>query len=253
MRTRSELYQFHCENLREVSRGIERIQLAARHAIAVQDDYTLSALIRLHGLLLGTWAECRLKKLLYEKSGFTDSERTQIRTMENQYQRWTKTVDLAFRKHFDLSDAAINATTIPFSAAARHAECLRLLKDELRPVIELRNKLAHGQWVYLLNSSEDEVNASQIAALKKENLLTLQFKRDLIDHIAKLINDLVVSVSFDRDFDTHYRQIADTSARLKTQNYANYAVRLQQRRAHGTMSRKQNDKTAIRHSSGQDC
>lgn len=233
MRTRAELYKFHCENLRQVSRGIARVELAARRAIATNDDLTLFALIRLHALLLGTCAECRLKKLLYEASGFSDDDQLQIRAIDNQHQRWMAAVERAFRKRFKLPHAAISATTIPFTAAARYAECQRLLEDELRPVIELRNKFAHGQWAYLLNNSEDDVSTAQIAAFKNENLLTLQLKRALIDDLARVINDLIVSVAFDRDFDTHYKRIAHTSMRLKRQDYSDYVNRLLDRHARG--------------------
>lgn len=240
MRTRGELYRFHCANLREVSRGIERVELAARRAISIHDEHTLGALVRLHALLLGTWAECRLKKLLFEPSGFSDVEQIQVRAAANEHQRWTTAVELAFRKRFNLAHAPITAMTIPFTAASRYAECQRLLEDELRPVIELRNKFAHGQWAYLLNNQEDDVSTLQMAAFKKENLLTLQFKRELIDALARVINDLVVSVAFDRDFDRHYRRIADTSMRLRRQGYADYAKRLQSRYARGKQFRERN-------------
>ena len=238
MRTESELYRFHSANLREVSRAIERVEIAARRAIATVDEVTLRALIRLYALLLGAWAECRLKKLLYEPSGFDQGDRTKIQEVSDQHGRWRTTVEMSFRKRFNLPHAAINSNTIPFTAAARYTECQQLLQDQLRPVIELRNKFAHGQWAYLLNNDENDVSSAQMAAFKQENLMTLQFKRDLINHLAALINDLVVSVVFDRDFDSHYARIAHTLSRLAHQRYVDYANRLQARHSRGKILRK---------------
>jgi hypothetical protein len=96
MKTESELYCFHCANLREVARGIERVEIAARRAIATVDEVTLHALIRLYALLLGAWAECRLKKLLYEPSGFDQADRAKIRAVSDQHGRWRATVEYLF-------------------------------------------------------------------------------------------------------------------------------------------------------------
>ena len=233
MRTIDDLYRFHCENLRQVSLGMGRVERSTRRAIAQRDEPTVHALIRLYALLLGSWSECRLKKLLYEKGGFSDDERTTIRSIADQHGRWTRTVEIAFRKRFNVPNAAIIPPAIPFTAAARYAECQKLLHDDLRPVIELRNKFAHGQWAYLLNNDEEDVSTAQMASFKMENFMTLQFKRDLINHLASVINDLVISIAFDRDFDAHYKFIADATVRLQTHDYSSYAARLQARHARG--------------------
>jgi hypothetical protein len=233
MRTTEDIYRFHCENLRQVSLGMGRVERSTRRAVAQNDEPTVHALTRLYALLLGTWSECRLKKLLYEKGGFSDDERTTIRSIAHQHGRWIRAVEIAFRKRFKVPNAVLTPPAIPFTAAARYTECQRLLRDDLRPVIELRNKFAHGQWVYLLNNEEDDISTAQMASFKKENFMTLQFKRDLINHLASVINDLVISMAFDRDFDAHYRFIADARTRLETHDYNSYATRLRARHARG--------------------
>jgi hypothetical protein len=233
MRSQSELYRFHCENLRRVSTGMDRIAAASRRAIATSDSTTLTSLIRLYALLVGTWAECRLKKLLYEPSGFSNADRAVIRGGMPQYDKWCTTVELAFRKHYGVKNAELNSSSLPFTAAARYAESLKLLKTELRPLIELRNSFAHGQWAYFLTNDEEDVNTDQMSAFKKENLLTLQYKRDLLTHLADLVNDLVVSKAFDRDFDFHYKLIAHARDRLANQDYSEYEVRLRDRYSRG--------------------
>ena len=44
-----------------------------------------------------------------------------------------------------------------------------LLEAELRPVIELRNKFAHGQWSYILTNDEEDVNSKQMASFVGKN------------------------------------------------------------------------------------
>jgi hypothetical protein len=237
MATEQDLYRFHCENLRHVSRGMDRIQLTIRRAISSSDDLTTESLVRLYALLVGTWAECRLKKALYEPSGFDAAARNLILSAQTQHDCWKATVEAAFRKRFKVAAATLDKNSIPFTAAARYAEALELLETELRPIIELRNKLAHGQWRYLLTNDGTDVSTTQMAAFARENFLTLQYKRDLLAHLASLINDLVVSVAFDRDFDDHHRLITYTQNRLRRQKYQNYVAKLRARYARGKAAR----------------
>lgn len=230
MRTPSDLYRFHCENLRQVGVGLDRTALQLRRAISSADAITEASLLRLYALLLGSWAECRLKKVLYEPTGFNDIERGDIRRLDSQIDRWIGAVERAFRKRFGVSKAPLDPSTLPFAAAARFREANVLLNDQLRPVIELRNKFAHGQWAYLLTNDEEEVSSAQMANFKRENFLSLQIKRDLIAYLAAVVNDLVVSSAFDRDFDYHHKLIGYAQQRLSIQRYEDYCSRIRARR-----------------------
>src|SRR2546427_18894 len=82
-------------------------------------------------------------------------------------------------------------------------------------VIVLRNKLAHGQWAYPLNEQLDDVAQSQMDALRDENILSLKQKSGLIEAFCDSIHDLVVSPpTFERDFDNHFRRVAQLRANL---------------------------------------
>ena len=105
-----------------------------------------------------------------------------------------------------------------------------MLKDELQPIIELRNKLAHGQWIYLLNSEGNDIAQTQMNKLRVENLLSLQFKRNLITYLSSVIHDLVVSKpTFERDFDNHFRAIIETKRNLLHRNYDDYVEKMRQK------------------------
>ena len=59
--------------------------------------------------------------------------------------------------------------------------------------------------------------------IHKENLQSLQFKFDLIGHLADAIHDLVVSpATFERDFEKHFRKLLQTRTNLVTKNYTRY-------------------------------
>ncbi|HIB9634549.1 TPA: hypothetical protein ACWZTX_003558, partial [Escherichia coli] len=80
-----------------------------------------------------------------------------------------------------------------------------VLSNELRILIEIRNKLAHGQWIYPFNNEGNTVDPDKYKLINKENLQSLQFKYSLAQHLVDAVHDLVVSpTTFERDFESHF-------------------------------------------------
>ena len=227
-RNPSKLYAHHVANLRELELAISHTARLARVAIASRDpQQSLRSLLRLYAFLVGAWAECRLLKLLHEESGFSDDERSAILAKSTQGEQWGETVDFAFRKHHKVPKAPLDERILGVAHAARRSALHDVLNNELRIVIEIRNKLAHGQWVYPLNSDGTAVEPEKYKQINKENLQSLQFKFDLLGHLADAAHDLVVSPqTFERDFEMHFRKLFQVRTNLRTKNYAKYETSL---------------------------
>lgn len=237
-KTPEQLYKFHVVNVRQVNAALSRLFLRLRAAVAADDAPTLEAFTRLSTLLLACWAEARLSKLLYEENGFSAPERMRVASERTQLDRWLKAIELAFRRHYGVPLAALGPATLPHSAAGRHNELVVLLNDELGPVIQLRNRLAHGQWHYPFNEAGDDVVPAQYKALQDQNVLHLEFKQRLLGAVADAIHDLVVSkATFERDFDGHFKRISDARRDLKTRSYSDYVQKAKARYKRGQAKR----------------
>jgi hypothetical protein len=113
-----------------------------------------------------------------------------------------------------------------------------MLEKDLRSIIEVRNKLAHGQWIYPLNSGNNDIAQKQMNTLKSENLLSLQYKKQLITHLADIIHDLIVSKpAFERDFNNHYKYIINTRRNLRTRDYEKYLRQMKAKFERGKIKR----------------
>ncbi len=224
----SKIYSHHVANLRELELAIGHTGRLARAAIASKDpQQSLRSLLRLYAFLIGAWAECRLQKLLHERLGFTEAERSVLFAEAVQLDRWFATVDLAFRKHHNITKAQLDERTLGVSSAARRAALRGVLDKDLRIIVEIRNKLAHGQWFYPLNNEATAVEPEKYKLINKENLQSLQFKFALIGHLADAIHDLVVSpATFERDFEGHYRKLLQVRTNLVSKPYAKYEQKL---------------------------
>lgn len=219
----ADLYNAHVLNLRAVQAGIVRIERELRAAIARQDQPSSETLLNILLLLTGAWAECRLRKLLYEPSGFDDVERATVLNSQNQIASWQCALELGYRKRYGVPTAALSERTLSHTAWMRYRAIYTLIDTELRPIIEMRNTLAHGQWSRPLNSAGNDVVGTMIAAMKRENALTSRFKFTLLEALANLVHDLVSSVNaFERDYDVHYKHIVDTRRDLQTRDYGRW-------------------------------
>ena len=240
MKPAKKLYQFHVANLQEIDRAMDKIARVLRMAISQNDKITTSAFMRLYALLLGAWAECRLQKLVYEPQGFDDTERNTIRTESTQLKQWQKAVEIAFRRQYKIPKAVLSAGVLSHSAYSRYKTLSDMLTNDLGAIIELRNKLAHGQWVYPLNNEGNDVAQEKMDALRVENLLSLQFKKTLLETLSSAIHDLVVSKpTFERDFDHHLRIIVETQRNLKKRDYKSWAENMRQKYERGKIKKAQ--------------
>ncbi|WP_210437782.1 hypothetical protein [Vibrio crassostreae] len=227
-RNPSKIYKQHVANLRELELALSHTSRLARSEIASKDpQQSLRSLLRLYSFLIGAWAETRLKKLLNEEYGFTEEERNSVQSQSSQYEQWCLTVDLAFRKHHKIRKAPLDERNIGVAHAARRAALLDVLANELKILIEIRNKLAHGQWIYPFNNEGTEVEQNKYRLINQENLQSLQYKLALVGHLADAIHDLVVSPeTFERDFEDHFKKLYQVRTNLVTKSYEKYSQSL---------------------------
>lgn len=236
----SAIYTFHVENLRELEKALANVGRLAKEEIAKRDSQnSLRSLLRLFTFLIGAWAECRLMKLLHEEYGFDATERRSIESARSQYEMWTKVVEHAFRKHYNIPRGYLDCSSLGDTKAAYYHGLLTSLDNELKIVIEIRNKLAHGQWRFPLNSSGTSIQVEKERLISRENLLTLQIKYRLIGKIADAVHDLVVSpATFERDFNDHFALLSQARIDLNRRSYEKYRDKLINARERARLQRK---------------
>lgn len=246
LRNPSKIYSQHVANLRELELAISHTGRIARSEVASKDpEQSLRSLLRLYSFLIGAWAETRLRKLLHEEFGFDESERKKITDKSSQLEQWKETINIAFRKHQKIAKASLDERSLGVAHAARRAALLDVLSNELKIIIEIRNKLAHGQWIYPFNNDESAVDSDKYKLINKENYQSLHFKFALIGHLADAVHDLVVSpATFERDFEAHFKKLFQIRANLTSKNYATYQSSLIKSRENARAVRKSNAETS---------
>jgi hypothetical protein len=223
-----DLYRAHVKNLRAVETACAHIYLELKRCLAIQQVAAADALLKTFVLLIGAWSEVRLQKLFHENNGFSDAERSRILALDTKLEQWKVALEIGFRRRYGVPNAILSKQSLPPTAFLRYQEINRLIDNDLRPIIEIRNKLAHGQWARTLNSEMTDISPAMMALLNSENALSANFKKKIIEALSRIVNDLIVGgIAFDRDFDIHYRVLEQTRTNLKTRVYEEWVLLLQ--------------------------
>lgn len=248
MRTPAQLYKFHSANLARVEDALDQVEIHLRCAVATQDRKSQKALLPLYSLMIGASAETQLMKILHEPKAFTELQKQAIINSRVHLDRWHKLLESAVRNHHGLNEAkAISDATIPATDYFYFRELNQLLDHQLKIVIELRNKMAHGQWEYPFTDNFQDVSSDKMRILRQENLLTLKFKRSILKYLLFIIRDVAVSrLAFHRDFDTQYARMKHAMRNLQTRDYEKYRDSLIRKKQRGRVKELANYRAAVR-------
>jgi hypothetical protein len=232
-----DLYKAHVLNLRSVDAGIAQTERQLRAAISRCDESATKTLLFVLLLLSGSWAECRLRKLLFEPNGFSAADRQSITSSRTQLDWWKSSVELGFRKRHNIKRANL-VTALPVTPRLRYLALIEALENDLRPIIEMRNTLAHGQWARPLNSDCTDISGPMIVALNNENALSARFKLTILDKLSAVVHDLVAgNHAFERDFDRHFDLVENARRNLSNRSYDNWKAAMQRNYQSGLVKR----------------
>jgi len=235
--TDAALYKAHVKNICAVKEGIAQVKRNLNRAVAEENASLTETLKKLYLFLAGAWAECRLKKLVYENPGFTGAHRSIIGAERSQADRWKKALEIGYRKRYGILRAPLSEATLPGTAWFRFAAIRQVITENLEPLIGLRNTLAHGQWARPFNSEETDVSGVLIAQMNQENALSVRLKITMISSMSDLIHDLVASSSFERDFDLHYRHVIMARINLQKRSYESWRQAMVEKKRRGKARR----------------
>ena len=226
------IYAFCVENQKQITQSMNYLGRTIHTAIATNKSATeIDSLIRLYILIIGIWAETRLQKIIHEPNSFTDIDRTVICGNRNQKPKivqWKVVVDLGYAKSNNLP-MVYPIDVYKLSPEDQHHRQLihKILDQDLNQIIEIRNKLAHGQWEFPLNRNNTNLNIQAQNFIKSENILTLTFRYRLLVSIASIIHDLVVSYpTHKRDFLKIIQQLNQDRINLTRRKYCKYSANL---------------------------
>lgn len=233
-----DIYYSYVDNLQSIENAINDVHTIIRMKISKKEETTqhFDSSIKLLILQLGIWSEARFHKLLNEYDTqtndkfFTELEHDFLNLKRQKIEQWKTIIELSFRKHYNIYIGhELSETNLGLDRFKQYNNLIEIIEKYLRSIIEIRNKLAHGQWSCQLSDKGKVSNNPVFQTLKDENIVSLQIKHQILKFISQIIHDLVISKkTFERDFEKLYKEIIDRQKFLEKHVQKEYIKLIQQ-------------------------
>ena len=110
------------------------------------------------------------------------------------YDRWSHFVDFCFRRNFlGGKRRALNLVNLKHTNFSRYNYLKNMLDNEIKAIIEIRNKLAHGQWAIAFNSDGNDKNhevTTKLWTLSKKDVMAT---KNIVTRFTEIMNALISS------------------------------------------------------------
>ena len=197
---RKAIYEAQCANVRALLAARKQIKTNINEALRTGKDHQAETLTKTLAVVFTAWVEASFSKLLHTPDGFDLAEIAAIKTVssKNVVQGWEKCIEVAIQEHdadasgFDQSDRQRLQTAVA---------------DLIKSPSELRNKIAHGQWVRALNGKNTDVNQVATEAISELSVVKLDMWFDCQTKLSVIVEHLIVSPN--NAFIKTYRKLMD--------------------------------------------
>lgn len=186
-----EIFRASVLNVKDLEKQRKRITSLVNRAIREKKDSDLNSMTKLYALLYSAYAEVSFLKLIHTPNAFENSEINQIESKRNLEEKWCKCVELAFKRLNNMSNLG--------EIANKKQTLNRILEKYIIKPSQMRNKIAHGQWIECLNNTCTKVNCDATLEMQQLDFVKIDRYFLIYKKFQQCVLDLMLSPS------THYR------------------------------------------------
>lgn len=172
----------NCKKLKSEQKILCRL---IKQAIREHKDEQIKTYTFLLALLYSSFAEASFLKLIYTPDGFSDTEISQILDARNLENKWEKCFELALKKVLNSTNAG--------EIANKKQQLTRILHEHIIEPSQLRNKIAHGQWVACLNNECTNYNDETTKKLNSLDPVYIMREFNIYMYFVLCIEYIIVS------------------------------------------------------------
>lgn len=229
------MFQKQTKNVQHLRKVIKQLNQDINESIQKSNTLKENIQVKLLALTYSAWSEAQFIQIIYTPNAFTTNEINSMVKITGIFDRWKKLIKFSFEKiekyNFIEKEKSIeilknNGETNKIALLCerfneekqliqeKKNELILLLQKYIEEPSKIRNKIAHGQWVYPLDDSEIKNNEPN-ASLKED------------EHLKIKLDDLN-PISIMREFEVHttlgkiIRKLIESQSKGFTQKYNPY-------------------------------
>ncbi len=236
----SPLYKQQCQNVKLIESAYRSIEGKVKYAIKTENKDDEIVFTRLLSNTTVIWMEASILKICYDNNSFTEEDILQIRDSQSLEQRIIGLINMAVCKRYNIPFTRKQLDEeLMYTQRARYKGLIQLIQEDFTESINIRNKIAHGQWKYAYSSGTNALDQILTAKINSENIVGIQLKRNLFKNLMELIQNIAVDfVKYDSTFDVMYEKIEGFKHNKEGRNYKEYRTKLIENYKKGMIKKK---------------
>lgn len=197
-------------NVRHLKRVRKNLAMDINLYLIKNDLFQVSIKTKLYSLLYSALSEAQFTQILHTPYGFHHSEILKVQSQRSLGESWHYMLDLALEK---VGDWKTNR-----DLETRRKFLKETIVEYIEKPQELRNKIAHGQWVHALNSLNTKENVDTTNRIKNLNVVTISIWFEVHQYLCFIIRDLIQSPKkgFHNNYWNYYVDFQSFLAKSKT-------------------------------------
>ena len=149
------------------------------------DNFQVAIKTKLYSLLYSALSEVQFSQIIHTPFGFEYSEIIKIQNERTLVDSWCLMLDIAIKK---VGDWTTN------DDLKQKRETLRdIISEYIQKPQELRNKIAHGQWLFALNSKNTKENEDTTKRINELDVVKISIWFEVHQYLCFIIRDLIQS------------------------------------------------------------
>lgn len=186
--TDAEIKNIHViqsRNVRHLKRVQKNMTMDINHYLIKSDSFQVNIKTKLFSLLYSALSEAQFTQILHTPFGFQHSEILKIQNQRSLVESWLLMLDIALQK---VGDWKTNK-----DLETRRTTLKKIIGEYIEKPQELRNKIAHGQWIHALNSNNTKENPDTTSRIGDLNVVKISIWFEVHQYLCFIIRDLIQS------------------------------------------------------------
>jgi len=194
----SNLFQEQTKNVKYLKKVQNILRKDINHYIKKNDSFSVKYKTLQYAHLYSALSEAEFLQMLLTPNKFTSAEIATIKRQQSIEKKWNALIEIAFNK------ANASWQSVP-DLHSKHDFILDLIEKYVKGPKNLRNKIAHGQWVIALNSNNTAVDSTITNDLNQLDMVKISIWFEVHHSLCDIVRDLIQSANnaFLRDFNKH--------------------------------------------------
>lgn len=182
------LYVLQSRNVRKLKKVQQVLTKDINFNLKKKDTFQVEAKTKLLALLYCTLSEAQFIQIVHTPKSFLFYEIERIKL-----ERKIKSIAMGWKLMIDIAMDKVGDRTKNADLSRRRDKLHEIITDYIQKPSELRNKVAHGQWDYALNSDNTKENSNTTAEINNLDVVKISRWLKVHDYLGLIIRDLIQS------------------------------------------------------------